>query len=97
MINSLTFKILNFEGEENAMVTEASISFGDTTIDVEDINLNDNTTIYNLGTTAQLNTIANTLKDVSEITIAVSGTVSSTPVKFDVIISLDVTTTINIL
>ena len=48
MINSLTFKILNFEGEENAMVTEASISFGDTTIDVEDINLNDNTTIYNL-------------------------------------------------
>ena len=68
MINSLTFKILNFEGEENAMVTEASISFGDTTIDVEDINLNDNTTTYNLGTTAQLNTIANTLKDVSQIT-----------------------------
>ncbi len=68
MINSLTFKILNFEGEENAMVTDASISFGDTTIDVEDINLNDNTTTYNLGTTAQLNTIANTLKDVSQIT-----------------------------
>ena len=97
MINSLTFKILNFEGEENAMVTDASISFGDTTIDVEDINLNDNTTTYNLGTTAQLNTIANTFKDDHEITIAVSGTVSSTPVKFDVIISLDVTTTINIL
>jgi len=96
-INSLTFTIINFVGVENTMATEVSLSFGETVISLEDIDLQDNTTIYSLGTSSELNTIANDLKDTSEITATINGTVTSTPVKFDVVITLDVTTTFDII
>ncbi len=96
-INSLTFKIINFIGIEDAIATEASLGFGDTVIAVADINLEDSTTIYSVGSSSQLNAIANDLKNAAQITATVSGTVTSTPVKFDVVISLDVTTTIDVL
>jgi hypothetical protein len=96
-INSLTFKIINFIGVENAIATEATLSFGDTIIDIEDINLQDNTTIYSIGTSSELNAIANDLKNTSEVTVTVSGTVTSTPVKFDVVITFDVTTTFDVI
>jgi len=96
-LNSLTFKVINFTGVEGAIATEASISFGDTVIAVADITLEDSTTIYSIGSSSELNAIANDLKNATQISATVSGTVTSTPVQFDVFISLDVTTTIDVL
>jgi len=97
-INSLTFKIINFTGVENATAIDASLRFGDDTlIALEDINFEDSSTTYSVGTAQQLNTIANDLKNASEIMATVNGTVASSPVRFDVVIVLDVTTTIDVL
>ena len=96
-LNSLTFKVINFTGVEGAIATESSISFGDTVIAVADITLEDSTTIYSIGSSSELNAIANDLKNATQISATVSGTVTSTPVQFDVFISLDVTTTIDVL
>jgi len=96
-INSLTFNVINFTGAEGATATEVSLSFGDTVIAVADINLEDNSTVYSVGSTSELNTIANDLKNTSQITATSIGTVSSTPVRFDLVITLDVTTTIDVL
>jgi hypothetical protein len=96
-ISSITFKIINFTGVEGAVATEASLSFEDTVISVSDIQLEDSTTIYTIGSDSELSAIANDLKNDVEITTTASGKVSSTPVKFDVYISLDVTTTIDVL
>jgi hypothetical protein len=77
---------------------DASLRFGDDTlIALEDINLEDSSTTYSVGTAQQLNTIANDLKNASEIMATVNGTVASSPVRFDVVIVLDVTTTIDVL
>ena len=96
-INSLTFKIVDFTGIEGAIATEASLSFGDTVIEVADIELEDNTSVYTIGSSSELNAIANDLKNATEITTTASGTVTSSPVKFDVFISLDITTTMDVL
>jgi hypothetical protein len=96
-INSLTFKVINFTGEEGAIATEASLGFGDTVISIADINLEDSSTIYSVGSSSELNEIANDLKNATEITATVSGTVTSTPVQFDVFISLDITTKLDVL
>ena len=96
-ISSITFKIINFTGVEGAVATEASLSFGDTVIEVADIELEDNTSVYTIGSSSELNAIANDLKNATEITTTASGTVTSSPVKFDVFISLDITTTMDVL
>lgn len=89
--------MINFTGVEGAIATEASLRFEDTVISVADINLEDSTTIYSVGSSSELNAIGNDLKNATQITATVSGSVTSTPVKFDVYISLDVTTTIDVL
>jgi len=99
-INALKFEIDNFVGEDNIVVSEASISFGATEISVSNINLQEydaNNTVSSIGTAAELNAIASALKITPEIIARVKGTISSTPVKFDVIITLDVTTTVDVL
>lgn len=96
-INSLTFKIVDFTGIEGAIATEASLSFGDTVIEVADIVLDDNTSTYTIGSSSELNAIANDLKNATEITTTASGTVTSSPIRFDVFISLDVTTTMDVM
>ena len=96
-INSLTFKVINFTGTEGAIATEASLNFGETVIAVNDINLEDSSTVYSIGSSLELSTIANDLKKTSQITATSTGTVSSTPARFDIVITLDVTTTIDVL
>ena len=99
-LNSLTYEINNFVGVEGATVTEASINFSGTTIAVADINLQEsdtNNTVYPIGDSAQLNAIANDLENNTEITATVTGTVNAAPVQFDVIVTLDVTVTIDVL
>ena len=99
-INALKFEIDNFVGEDNSVVSEASISFGTTEISVSNINLQEydaNNTVSSIGTAAELNAIATALKTTPEIIARAKGTISSTPVKFDVIITLDVTTTVDVL
>ena len=99
-INSLTFKIDNFIGAEGATVSEATMSFGDTTITLNDINLEEsdnNSTIYSVGDTTQLNAIADELQEATLITVTLSGTVDSTPANFDIVLTLDTTVTVNVL
>jgi hypothetical protein len=102
-LNSLTYEISNFipgEGAEDAMISEASLTLGSTSISVENINLqesDDNNIVYPIEDTNLLNAIANALESNTALTASLSGTLDSTPVTFDVIINLDVTVTIDVL
>ena len=102
-LNSLSYEISNFspgEGAEDAVITEASLTLGSTTISVENINLktsDDNNIVYDIEDVSLLNAIANSLESDTAITASVNGTVDSTPVTFDVIINIDVTVTIDVL
>jgi hypothetical protein len=99
-LNSLTYEISDFTGVEDAVVSEASLSFADITIAIADIDLqasDDTNTVYTISNSEQLNAIANALETNNEITATVTGTVSATPVTFDVIVNLDVTVTIDVL
>ncbi len=99
-INSLTYEIRDFTGVEGATVTEASLSFNGTSISVSDINLqesDDTDTVYVIEDSTLLNSIANDLKNNPVITATVTGTINATPVKFDVIVNLDITVTVDVL
>lgn len=99
-INTLTYEISNFTGAENAAITNASFNIGEISIAVNDVNLkqsDDNNTIYSIDDTNQLKSIATYLKNNTSVTITISGTLSATPVTFDVIIELDSTFTIDVI
>jgi hypothetical protein len=99
-INSLTYEIRDFTGAEDATITEASLSFNGTSISVSNINLqesDDNNTVYEIEDTTLFNSIANDLGNNPEITATITGTINATPVKFDVIVNLDVTVTVDVL
>lgn len=102
-INSLTYEIRDFvgaEGAEGETITEASLSFNGTSISVSDINLqesDDTNTVYEIEDTTLFNSIANGLKNNPVIIASVTGSVNATPVKFDVIVNLDVTLKIDVL
>ncbi|MGC1473650.1 MAG: hypothetical protein WA775_13740 [Psychroserpens sp.] len=97
-INSITYQINNYVGAEDIVVTNASLNFDTTVISVADINLlesDTNNTVYTISDSAQLNAIAAYLEDNSSITVTLTGTISSTPALFDVIISVDTTVTVD--
>ena len=99
-INSLEFEINGFLGVEGATISDASMSFGETSITLGAINLQEadtNNTVFPVSDAAQLNAIADELQEANVITATLSGTISGTPVKFDVIITLNVTVTANAL
>ncbi|MFK7833030.1 MAG: hypothetical protein AB8B52_07130 [Winogradskyella sp.] len=99
-VNDLTYEIDNFEGAPNATLTEGTFTFGSTTISITDVNLeesDDNNTVYTIEDAAALNAIASALANESSITASVNGTVSGTPVSFDILLELDVTTTVDVL
>lgn len=99
-INSLTYEVSDFTGAENATITNVSLNIGETTIAVNDVNLkqsDDNNTIYSIENASQLKSIAAYLKNASSVTVTLSGTLSATPVTFDVIIELDSTFTIDVI
>lgn len=99
-INSLTYEIDNFSGVEGAKITEASLNFGSTSILISDIDLYQSdldNSIYTINDINVLNSIANALLSNSVITASIVGSVDTTPVRFDVKISLDVTVTIDVI
>jgi hypothetical protein len=99
-LNSLTYEIMNFSGAEGAMITEASLNLGSTTISVAAIDLQQSDTdndVYTITDTSLLNAIANAFESNTAITVSVTGTVNATPVTFDVEFNLDVTVTVDIL
>jgi len=99
-IKSLTYVIDNFVGADDATITEAMVSFNGDSVSIENINLassDTNNTVYTISDIDLLNSIGSTLEDSSKITVSVSGTVSSTPVKFDVIFTIATSVTIDIL
>lgn len=99
-LNSLAYEISNFTGAEGATLTEASLNIGATNIAISNINLkasDDNNTVYSIEDSGQINAIASALKTNPTITVTVSGTVSETPVSFDIIISIDTTVTIDVI
>ncbi|MGV6830906.1 MAG: hypothetical protein ACWA5P_05035 [bacterium] len=99
-INSLTYEIANYTGIENATLSNASLNFGSTSISIDDINLpqsDTDGTIYTISNSQQLSAIASALANSQSITITASGTLSGSPVDFDVIINVDLTVTIDVL
>ncbi|GAA4886494.1 hypothetical protein GCM10023311_07040 [Flaviramulus aquimarinus] len=99
-INALNFEISNFSGAEDAVLTDASISIDNFTFDISDINLkesDDNDVIISISDPTQLNALANYLKIKPSITVTISGQLSATPVDFDIIATLDVTITIDVI
>ncbi|MFP2997102.1 hypothetical protein ABN763_14390 [Spongiivirga sp. MCCC 1A20706] len=99
-INSLTYEITNFTGAQNTTITNASLSFGDLGINVDEINpqtADEAGTVYTITDTDLLRNIASILKSSGSITATLEGTVSSTPINFDIAIKLDLTATIDVL
>ncbi|BAO76218.1 hypothetical protein [Winogradskyella sp. PG-2] len=101
-INSLTYEISNYNAEQDSMImlTEASLSFANSNISVNDINLqqadNDNT-LFSISDSELLNSIGNILENTPTIEAMVSGTISGSPVSFNVIINVNLTATIDVL
>lgn len=99
-INELTYQIANFDGPEGATITEASINFADVSISVADINLGEadaNNTVFTISDSGKIGNIANILKNNNELTVTVTGTISSTPASFDVVVNLDATIKIDVI
>lgn len=99
-INSLKFEIDDFSGVEGATISDASMRFGETSIALEDINLQEadtNNTVFSVSESAQLNAIADELLEANIISATFSGMISGTPVEFDTIITLNITVTANAL
>lgn len=99
-LNSLTYEISNFTGAEDATLTEATLTFGTISITLSDINLQQSdteNTVYEIADVSLLNAIADALENNIAIGASVTGTVSATPVVFDLIVNLDVTATIDVL
>jgi hypothetical protein len=99
-LNSLSYEIANFSGAQDATLTEATLNFGSVSISISNINLQQSdidNTIYEIADTSLLNAIADALENNIAINASVTGTVSATPVVFDIIINLDVTATVDVL
>lgn len=99
-INAITYEISNYNGDDDAIVTNASLSFNTINIDVGTLNLkqsDDNDTILTIENSQQLNAIGNILENSSSISASLTGTISSTPVSFNVIINVDLTATIDVI
>lgn len=99
-INSLTFEIDNYVGADDVTVSSASVSFGSTTVSVEDIVLktaDDGNIVYEVQDASQLTAIGNFLENNPVLSVTLMGTISSTPAQFDVIVTLDTTVTIDAL
>lgn len=99
-VNSMTYEISNFTGAEGAIVTEASLNIGSSSIAVADINLQQSdtdNTVYTVADSSTFNTIGNALQNNTTITASVTGTVNDTPVVFNVKVTMAITVTIDIL
>lgn len=99
-INSITYEIDNYSGIVGAIVTNASFTFNGDTISIEDLNLEEsdaNNTIYELNDEVAFNSISQMLLNSSELSFGVTGTVSGTPVSFDVKVNFDITVTVDVL
>lgn len=99
-VNELTYEITNYSGVDDAILSDGVLTFGSSTITVASINLQQSdldNTVYTINDTSVINAVANDLENNSMINMTVSGTVSATPVVFEVLIYADITTTIDIL
>ncbi len=99
-IDVITYEIQNYTGAQDATITNASMTFGSTTVQVSDINLQQadtNNTVYRIENTSQLNAISNVLQSNAEVNVEFDGTLDSTPVTFDVLLKVDVTVVVDVL
>lgn len=99
-IESITFEIQNFVGADSTTLNNVSLAFNNTSIAVADITLksaDDSNTIYAIGTASDYSAIANILKNNTAVTANISGSVSETPVSFDVKINLGVKVVIDVI
>jgi len=99
-INAITYEIDGYSGIEGATVTNASFTFNGDTISIADLNLEEsdaNNTIYELNDDVVFNSISQMLLNSSELSFGVTGTVSGTPVAFDVKVNFDITVTVDVL
>lgn len=99
-VNSISYEISNFNGEPEATISNASITFGSTSISVADVNLQEadsNNSVFTIADTGELSAISNALQSSSSINVVLTGDLNSTPISFDVILRLDVTVVIDVL
>lgn len=84
-ITQLSYEFENYSGVSGAIITSASISFGNTVIGVNDLNieqLDNGNIVFNVTNASQLNAIANALQSNPELTITISGTIDQSPATF---------------
>jgi hypothetical protein len=96
-IDALSFEVNNYSGPANMMATNASLNFDNTTIQLQDIDLqqaDNNNTVFPIDDPAVLAAIENALQSSNTVTtVNLTATLGSTPVYFEVIFYLDVTVT----
>lgn len=97
-IESLTYKFANYNLPEVITISDASISAAGMTIDIEDVDIAAAAsagTVYTVTNTSFLQAIESSLENQPEVTLTFEATISSSPVAFDLIVTLDTTVTID--
>ncbi|WP_136480027.1 hypothetical protein [Cognatitamlana onchidii] len=99
-VNSITFEIDNFEGAELTTLSNVLLTFDSVTLRLADTDLkaaDDSNTSYMVGTASDYDNIANLLKNNKSVTAQISGTISETPVSFDINIKVDIKVVIDVI
>ena len=99
-INSITYEVRNYSGVENATISNASLTFNGEVISIDDVNLeeaSDSGNVYEVSNALVFSSIENMLLNSSELSAGISGTISGTPVQFDVILRFNITVKIDVL
>lgn len=90
-ITSLTYEIRNALGNDMAHIQVASITFGNITLSIDDLNIvatDQANTIFSVTEAAQLTAIGNALKNNSNLTVTLNATIENNPINFDVAVTL---------
>ena len=99
-IASLTYQFMDYDALDAVTLSDASITMAGITIEIDDIDVEAASsagTVYTVTNTSLLEAIASSLKNNPEVTATFAATISSSPVSFDVIVTLDATVTIDVL
>lgn len=99
-VNSLAYEFNNYVGVVDGTITNAFINVGDVTISLPNINIDQadiDDTVFYIDDEQSLKNIATAVKNSMLITVVFGGTIDETPVKFDIIINVDVTALIDVI
>lgn len=100
VIHEFYFEIKDFQGNEDAVLDNTTVTIGDIAIDMGTLNpysADVADQLVDIGTPQQWNAIANMLMDSSTVEVSFSGTIDNTPAEFTIEATMSLTATFDAL